>query len=198
MGGCAPESVSPGPGVESAPLPAVRSDPKRPTLGLEYGNRSTRATLEMDLGDEDIQVEMTGNRSARDTERTQAPRGSSSSRAADDSGAARARRIVDSASDRPSASSLPDSVTARVVAAIRLSQEAFYKGRYREAFDQARRSISIHATPEGCALAGSAAWVLKDMDSARRFWLQARALDPGYPGVSAMLDSLPSGPEVSP
>gem|GEM_PF-2961137 len=198
MGGCATESVPPPPGPQAATPPSARSDPKAPVLGLEYGNKSTRATLEMDLGDQDIQVEMTGNRSAPDTVRTRAPAASAFARTADDSGAAWARRIVDSASARPSSSLLPDSVTTRVVAAIRMAQEAFYKGRYREAYDQARRSISIHATPEGCALAGSAAWVLKDMDSARRFWLQARALEPDFPGLSPMLDSLPSEREASP
>lgn len=215
MVGCASES---GANDTSPEIPSVapvapaspRPEPKQPVLGLEYGNRSTRATLQLDLGNEDIQVEMVGSPARRDTQPTEtAPRNPAPKTPAapivqppppppDDSGAAQAKRIVDSASTRPARTSAPDSVTRRVVGDIRKAQEAFYKGRYQETYDLALRSIAIHPTPEGCALAGSAAWVLKDKESARRYWLQARALDPDFPGVAAMLDSPSTRAEDAP
>jgi hypothetical protein len=210
--GCATESVSTDRFIEVPPTPApvVRAEPKQPILGLEYGNKSTRATLQLDLGNEDIQVEMVGSPAKHDTQRTETSPRTTVARAPspqlvqapppspDDSSTAQARRIVDSAANRPSRASVPDSVTRRVVGDIRKAQEAFYKGRYQETFDLALRSITIHPTPEGCALAGSAAWVLKDKESARRYWLQARALDPDFPGVAAMLESLPPRVEDAP
>ena len=201
LGGCATESVSTDHPPEAAPPApaATRAEPKQPILGLEYGNKSTRATLQLDLGSEDIQVEMSGNPSRGEASVTEAsPKAPKTPPAPDDSGAVQARRIVDSASTRPSRAAVPDSVTRVVVGDIRKAQEAFYKGRYQESYDLALRSISVHATPEGCALAGSAAWVLKDKESARRYWLQARALDPDFPGVATMLESLPSRMEAAP
>jgi len=206
--GCATESVSTDRSPELSPPAPARAEPKQPVLGLEYGNRSTRATLQLDLGSEDIQVEMSGNPANRDASQNEkSPKGQKNPSAPllqppppapDDSGAAQARRIVDSASTRPSRTAVPDSVTRVVVGDIRKAQEAFYKGRYQDSYEFALRSIAIHPTPEGCALAGSAAWVLKDKESARRYWLQARALDPDFPGVAAMLESLPSRTENVP
>jgi len=208
--GCATESVSTERTPEAAPpAPAApRPEPKQPVLGLEYGNKSTRATLQLDLGDEDIQVEMSGNPSRGEAAAAEtvpkvprtpsAPLLQPSPPAPDDSGAAQARRIVDSASTRPPRAAVPDSVTRRVVGDIRKAQESFYKGRYQDSYDLALRSIAIHPTPEGCALAGSAAWVLKDKESARRYWLQARDMDPDFPGVATMLESLPPRLENAP
>jgi hypothetical protein len=213
LGGCATETVSTDhPPEAPAPAPvAPRPEPKQPILGLEYGNRSTRATLQIDLGNEDIEVAMSGSPSRHDATQTAPPQPPTPAAAApvakapaqpvavpDDSGAAQARRIVDSAAARPARAAVPDSVTRRVVGDIRKAQEAFYKGRYQETYDLSLRSIAIHPTPEGCALAGSAAWVLKDKESARKYWLQARSLDPDFPGVSAMLESISSRPEELP
>jgi hypothetical protein len=220
------ESQSPSreePEPVQAPAPAEQK--AAPVLGLEYGNRSTRATLQLDMGSEDIQVEMTGSPARRDTSRTEPraqvvqvaaptapvppPAAAPQPPVCEDSLLARARRLVDSAvraatkpqvrdsSARDSGSarpSVPDSVTRQVVAEIRKAQESFYKGRYQESAEHAERSIAIHSTAEGHALAGSICWVRKDRECARRHWLQARALDPDFPGLSAMLDQQEAAP----
>lgn len=104
----------------------------------------------------------------------------------------RARMLADSAvrDGRESA----DSTTAKVVAAIRKAQECFYQGRYAEASDLARLAIAIRPTAEAHALAGSISWVRKDREDARLHWLRARELDPNFPGLKAVLDSLESRP----
>ena len=188
------------------PPPAV-PESKSPVLGIEYGNKSTRATLQIDLGSQDVQVEMTGI-VRRDSVRPAAaptplppqavpqPPAPPSPPSLPDSSSLRARRIVDSAS--VPRSSVPDSVTRRVVGAIRRAQEAFYKGRYQEADAEARRSVALWPTAEGWALLGSVAWVRGDKEDARRSWLRARDLDPDFPGLSAMLDPPTPRQEASP
>jgi hypothetical protein len=224
LAGCAAEPLSngtPPPQEQPTEQPVYAQDAKAPVLGLEYVNKSTRATLQLDMGSEDIQAVMTGSPARRDSARAvagaptpqpssvqvvQAPAAAAPQSMSEDSLLARARRIVDSAvrateQSRPrdaagkaSRAAVPDSVTRQVVAEIRKAQESFYKARYQEAAEHAARSIAIHPTPEGYALAGSICWTLKDKDGARKQWLLARDLDPDFPGLAAMLDSQEAAP----
>lgn len=203
--GCATSAPPPLRAEESfQPVPAAATETKAPVLGLEYGNLSTKATLQIDLGSEDVQVEMSGAPARRDSARTvsvsQAPQSAVPVAAPppsppSDPTAQKARRLVDSAVPR---TVMPDSVTRRVVGSIRKAQEAFYKGRYPEAAESARRSVALWPTPEGWALLGSIQWIRGDKDEARRSWLKARDLDPDIPGLAAMLESIPARAEDAP
>lgn len=102
----------------------------------------------------------------------------------------RARMLADSALRGGNLAT--DSTTAKVVAAIRKAQECFYQGRYAEASDLARMAISIRPTAEAHALAGSISWVRKEREDARLHWLRSRELDPSFPGLKSVLDSLPT------
>jgi tetratricopeptide (TPR) repeat protein len=201
---------------KSAPDP---DPPRKPTiLTLEYGNKSSKASLQLDLSENDVQIEMSGSRTKTDTAWRNAPAGSpyaptspqaqnsptgqpvvvnvtsggASGRQAaaqpEDSGTMRVRRIVDS-TVTITTNKTPDSTLRKVVSHIRKAQELFYAGRYAEAEDKARRANELKPTAEGLALAGSIAWVRKDKEGAMRSWSQARELDPDFPGLSAMLDS---------
>jgi len=177
---------------------------EQPTvLDIQYGNRAARASLRVDLQGNDVYVEMTGR----------APRGDSSSAAVPASAASMPMREAYASEGGHSSSSRTDSVirreetrsiveaagrseardsvTARVVGAIRKSQEAFYQGRYDDAQSLVQSSIGEHPTAEGYALSGSVAWVQKDYPLAGRQWRAALALNPEYPGVAAMLQKLP-------
>ncbi len=185
-------------------LQASPSDaaPEPPTvLNVQYGNQAARASLQVDLQGSDVYVEMTGR----------APRGDSSSaasmpmretnasedgRSSSHSSSSRTdsvfrreetRSIVEAAGRAEAR----DSVTARVVGAIRKAQEAFYQGNYADAQRLAQSSLEEHPTAEGYALSGSIAWVQKDYSMAGRQWRAALALNSEYPGVSAMLQKLP-------
>lgn len=209
VAGCSVKPL-PLPPDQAKPAP-VAPEPEKPTiLTLEYGNRSSKASIQIDLSGTDIQLEMTGSRdSLRRPPPASAPpahaQGPSAaqpvvvnvsqnpSRLAappDDSGTLRARRIVDSAAPKADAG-MSDSTLRKVVQRIRKSQELFYAGRYPEAEDQVRRANELKATAEGLALAGSIAWVRKDKEGARRHWLAARELDPDFPGLSAVLEPEP-------
>ena len=191
-------------------VPSAAPEAKAPVLGLEYGNRSTKATLQIDLGSEDVQVEMSGSPARRDTVKTVSvapalqpavpivappPPPPPPPSAPSDSTVQKARRLVDSAVPH---AAMPDSVTRRVVGSIRKAQEAFYKGRYPEAAESARKSIALWPTPEGWALLGSIQWTRGDKEEARRSWLKARELDPDFPGLAAMLESIPARTEAAP
>jgi hypothetical protein len=212
--GCA--STPPVPDAEAGPnsgqgaATAPATEPKSPVLGLEYGNRSSKATLQIDLGNQDVEVVMSGSLH-RDTVRTTvpAPVAAAPAPAAAPAQAApvaptpppepdlkQARSIVDSAGAHRT--SMPDSVTRRVVGAIRKAQEAFYKGRYQDADAEARKSVALWPTAEGWALLGSVAWVRGDKAEARKSWLRARELDPDFPGLDAFLDSTSARQEVAP
>lgn len=209
VAGCSVKPLPPPPD-QAKPVPAA-TEPDKPTiLTLEYGNRSSKASIQIDLSGTDIQLEMTGSRDSLRKPLPAAPQTASHnlssgqpvvvnvaqnpSRSAaplDDSGTIRARRIVDSAIPAGDPG-MSDSTLRKVVQRIRKSQELFYAGRYPEAEDQVRRANELKATAEGLALAGSIAWVRKDKDGARRNWLKARELDPDFPGLSAVLESEPA------
>lgn len=186
----------------SAAAPAVSESPT--VLNVQYGNQAARASLQVDLQGSDVYVEMTGR----------APRGDSSSTATSAVMPARGANTseegrssshnfssrTDSVIQREEMRSIVeaagrtearDSVTARVVGAIRKAQEAFYQGNYTDAQRLAQSSLEEHPTAEGYALSGSIAWVQKDYTTAGRQWRAALALNPEYPGVSAMLQKLP-------
>lgn len=206
--GCSVKPLPPPPD-QAKPVP-VAAEPDKPTiLTLEYGNRSSKASIQIDLSGTDIQLEMTGSRDSLRrpvppsvSPATQAPSSAqpvvvnvsqNPSRLAappDDSGTLLARRIVDSAAPKADPG-MSDSTLRKVVQRIRRSQELFYAGRYPEAEDQVRRANELKATAEGLALAGSIAWVRKDKEGARRNWLAARELDPDFPGLSAVLEPEP-------
>jgi hypothetical protein len=204
--GCA---VHPPPGAQ-APAPAVplQTPPEKPTLlTLEYGNRSSKASLQIDLSSTDVQLDMSGSRPPKDTAaRTAAkPAGSTATEpspqpaaaaVAEDEGTQRARRLVESTRVQPGEA--PDSTVRKVVQLIRRSQEMFYAGRYAEAEDNARRANELKPTAEGLALAGSISWVRKDRQTARRHWQAARELDPDFPGLAEVLDSAAPRQELSP
>lgn len=188
----APEGERP-----AAPVPvAPPAPPPAPVLNLEYGNLSTKATFQVDLSGTDVHVELVGRRAPADTGRPAAAGATgSASRGVtenvtrtEEAVTGRARLLADSA--LRGAGQNADSTTARVVAAIRKAQEYFYQGRYSEASDAARRAISIRPTAEAHALAGSISWVRKEREDARLHWLRARELDPAFPGIASVLDSL--------
>ncbi|MEK7393681.1 MAG: hypothetical protein AAB214_14070 [Fibrobacterota bacterium] len=218
MCGCAGQPyMPPMEPFKSAPDP---DPPRKPTLlTLEYGNKSSKASLQLDLSENDVQIEMSGSRTKNDTAWRNAPAGSpyaqSSPQAQNNptgqpvvvnvtSGPNQGRQQAsagpeDSGTMRVrrivdstvtiTTNKTPDSTLRKVVSHIRKSQELFYAGRYAEAEDKARRANELKPTAEGLALAGSIAWVRKDKESAMRSWSQARELDPDFPGLSAMLDS---------
>lgn len=209
VAGCSVKPLPPPPD-QAKPVP-VATEPDKPTiLTLEYGNRSSKASIQIDLSGTDIQLEMTGSRDSLRKPSPAAPQAASHNLSngqpvvvnvsqnpsrpvgPDDSGTVRARRIVDSAIPAGDPG-MSDSTLRKVVQRIRKSQELFYAGRYPEAEDQVRRANELKATAEGLALAGSIAWVRKDKDGARRNWLKARELDPDFPGLSAVLESEPVG-----
>lgn len=212
VAGCSVKPLPPPPD-QAKPAP-VAPEPEKPTiLTLEYGNRSSKASIQIDLSGTDIQLEMTGS---RDSVRKAPPASSAAAGAspsgaqpvvvnvsqnpsrsvAEDSGSLRVRRIVDSASPKGDPG-ISDSTLRKVVQRIRKSQELFYAGRYPEAEDQVRRANELKPTAEGLALAGSIAWVRKDKEGARRKWLEARELDPDFPGLSAVLESEPARQDPS-
>lgn len=184
--------------------PVAALEPSRPAtetaststmLSIEYGNRSTRATFQVDLSSADVQVELSGRTLRTDTVRSAMPQVAprvvtESVVRSEDAMLPRARLLADSAVRGESATT--DSTTAKVVAAIRKAQEFFYQARYAEASDMARKAIAIRPTAEAHALAGSISWVRKEREEARLHWLRARELDPAFPGLSAVLDSLVS------
>lgn len=201
--------VSPGcavhpPPVAPAPVPPSVSEPspeKATLLTLEYGNRSSKASVQIDLSSTDVQLDMSGSRPPKDTAAKSAGSASAEpARAAapvvDDEGTRLARRLVESTRVQPGEGS--DSTVRKVVQHIRKSQELFYAGRYAEAEDNARRANELKPTAEGLALAGSISWVRKDRASARRHWLAARELDPDFPGLAGVLDSAAPRQEPSP
>ncbi len=174
--------------------------PPKPTLlTIEYGNHSANATLQLDLSSTDVQLEMSGMRQKRDSStrsalpgpaRSTQPPSPTTSSTSTDSGTILARRLVDS-TFHTLGDQETDSTLRQVVRHIRKAQEMFYAGRYAEAEDNARRANEVKPTAEGLAIAGSIAWVRKDRDNARRNWLKARELDPSFPGLSTVLDSVP-------
>lgn len=198
--GCAvhPPPVAPVP----VPTPAPAPSPEKATLlTLEYGNRSSKASVQIDLSSTDVQLDMSGSRAPKDT----AAKSAGSAIAApakptvavvDDEGTRMARRLVEST--RVQSGEGSDSTVRKVVQHIRKSQELFYAGRYAEAEDNARRANELKPTAEGLALAGSISWVRKDRESARRHWLAARDLDPDFPGLAGVLDSAATRQELSP
>ncbi len=171
--------------------PAAAAAPA-PVLTLEYGNRSTKATFQVDLSGSDVHVELSGRALRTDSVRTAPVARAVTETVAkvEDPVLPRARMLADSALRQNGAAS--DSTTAKVVAAIRKAQECFYQGRYAEASDLARAAISIRPTAEAHALAGSISWVRKEREDARLHWLRARDLDPTFPGLASVLDSLPA------
>lgn len=211
-----PQSLEP---FKSAPAEPAESPQKPTILTLEYGNRSSKASLQLDLSGTDVQVEMSGSRAKTDTAWRNTPSspaatpGQQSSNGQPSgspvvvnvsSGAAgrdprQASGPEDSGTMRVrrivdstvtiTTNKTPDSTLRKVVQNIRKSQELFYAGRYAEAEDNARRANELKPTAEGLALAGSIAWVRKDKEGARRNWTMARELDPDFPGLSQMLDS---------
>lgn len=210
LSGCA--AVPPPEPTREAMNPTAAEPAPRPTiLTVEYGNRSTKASLQLDLSANDVQVEMRGSPQKPETPAAAEPAAPSarsapipptaipapsaapavpvqSAASFEDSIAARARRLVDSASRSSKVAS--DSVTTKVVAYLRKAQTAFYQGKFVDASEMARRSIELRPTAEGHALAGSISWVRKDREDARLHWMRARDLDPAYPGLAAMLDTL--------
>lgn len=177
--------------VRTVAEPAAPSAPA-PVLTLEYGNRSTKATFQVDLSGSDVHVELSGRALRADSTRTTpaARMVTESVVRSEDVMMPRARMLADSALRGGNLAA--DSTTAKVVAAIRKAQECFYQGRYAEASDLARMAISIRPTAEAHALAGSISWVRKEREDARLHWLRARELDPSFPGIKAVLDSLPT------
>lgn len=194
--------------LQASPSDAASATSEPPTvLNVQYGNQAARASLQVDLQANDVYVEMTGR----------APRGDSSSAAVPASAASMPMREINTSEDGRNSShssssrtdsvfrreetrsiveaagraEARDSVTARVVGAIRKAQEAFYQGNYADAQRLAQSSLEEHPTAEGYALSGSIAWVQKDYTTAGRQWRAALALNPEYPGVSAMLQKLP-------
>ena len=212
VAGCSVKPLPPA--ADQALPPFISPEPEKPTiLTLEYGNRSSKASIQIDLSGTDVQLEMTGSRdsirkqpSAAASTAAQAPPTAQpvvvnvsqnpSRPVAEDSGSLRVRRIVDSASPKGD-QGISDSTLRKVVQRIRKSQELFYAGRYPEAEDQVRRANELKPTAEGLALAGSIAWVRKDKEGARRKWLEARELDPDFPGLSAVLESEPARQDPS-
>lgn len=186
------------------------ADPEapRPTLiTIEYGNSTSKASLQLDIANNDVYVDMSNTRARSvDTVRTSAAQApqmmmpqmqmqSSQPQVirhvnVDSSVREDTRRIVD-ASARSVASD-SDGTTLKVTSSIRKAQDAFYKGNYEEAQILARRSIEARPTPEAHALAGSIAWTLKDYQLARFHWKQALTLDPDFPGVADMLARIPA------
>lgn len=200
LAGCA---AQPRPVPTALLRPEVEPVAEKPTiLTLEYGNRSSRASVQIDLSGTDVQLDMSGSREGRDTAIRARP-GATDPRhpwqavpPPEDEGTLKARRIVDST--RIKSGDIPDSTLRKVVQHIRRSQEMFYAGRYPEAEDNARRANELKPTAEGLALAGSISWVRKDRENARRNWLAARELDPGFPGLAGVLDSAAPRQELSP
>jgi Tetratricopeptide repeat len=210
LSGCATKRALPS--APKASTPTVSQSGDRPTmLNVEYGNAASHASIQVDLQSNDVYVEMNGTAPRKDTVvRTASPpaivpiympqlqngaqnvTGAGSNTVRTDSVIRReeTRTIVEASARDQKASR--DTVTARVVASIRKAQDAFYQGRYADAQSMAQRSIDDHATPEAHALAGSIAWVQKDYALARKQWQAALALDPEFPGVSAMIQKLPS------
>jgi len=187
------------------------ADPEapRPTLiTIEYGNSTSKASLQVDIANNDVYVDMSNTRARSvDTVRAPAPQApqmmmmpqmqmqSSQPQVirhvnVDSSVREDTRKIVD-ASVRPGASD-SDGTTLKVTSSIRKAQDAFYKGSYEEAQILARKSIEARPTPEAHALAGSIAWTLKDYPLARFHWKQALTLDPDFPGVADMLARIPA------
>lgn len=203
--GCAvqPEPTVPGP---TQPKFVEPSAEKSTILTLEYGNRSSRASLQIDLAGTDVQLDMSGSRlpkdsGARATKSVKAELLASSpepapAAAPDDEGTRKAKSLVEST--RVPSDEVADTTLRKVVQCIRRSQELFYAGRYAEAEDNARRANELKPTAEGLALAGSISWVRKDRANARRNWLAARELDPDFPGLADVLDSVPPRPEAAP
>lgn len=204
--GCAihPPPETPAP----APPAFTETPPEKPTLlTLEYGNRSSKASLQIDLSSTDVQLDMSGSSLPKDTNARAAAKPAGSPNAdpsrhpatapvAEDEGTQKARRLVEST--RVQSGEVSDSTVRKVVQHIRKSQELFYAGRYAEAEDNARRANELKPTAEGLALAGSISWVRKDRETARRHWLAARALDPDFPGLAGVLDSAAPRQELSP
>jgi len=204
--GCA---VQPSPTIPGPTQPAFQeSIPDKSTiLTLEYGNRSSQASVKIDLSGTDVQLDMSGSRVPKDTSARApktaktAPSDAASSSApapaaADDEGTQKAKRLVEST--RVQSGDGSDTALRKVVQYIRKSQEMFYAGRYAEADDNARRANELKPTAEGLALAGSISWVRKDHASARRNWLAARDLDPDFPGLAGVLDSTATRQELAP
>lgn len=194
------------------------ADPEtpRPTLiTIEYGNSTSKASLQVDIANNDVYVDMSNTRARSvDTAKASAPAPQAPQVMmmppmqqpqqqqqpsqpqvirhvnVDSSVREDTRRIVD-ASVRQGATD-SDGTTLKVTSSIRKAQDAFYKGSYEEAQILARRSIEARPTPEAHALAGSIAWTLKDYQLARFHWKQALTLDPDFPGVADMLARIPA------
>ncbi|MEN9353144.1 MAG: hypothetical protein RL318_469 [Fibrobacterota bacterium] len=199
LAGC---SQPPAPQTTQAPTPrhrAVEPEAPRPTIvTIEYGNSASKASLQVDVANTDIFLDMSNTRARIDTGKIADSQGSkfamsqntaSRNVTIDSSVREDNRKIVDAAV-RP-ANGDSDGATLKVTSAIRKAQDAFYKGSYEEAQILTRKSIEARPTPEAHALAGSIAWTLKDFPLARFHWKQALSLDPDFPGVSDMLIRLP-------
>jgi hypothetical protein len=181
-------------------------------LTVEYGNGTSKAALQVDLQSYDVYVDMSGRPARPDTavrppapaapqapyaaptvvQAAPVPASQSSSVRTDSVLRREETRSIVEAATREGGERSRDSVTARVVSLIQKSQAAFYQGSYAEALSLAEQSIHEHPTAEAHALAGSVAWTQKDFDSARRHWRATLAIDPDFPGVSAMLGKLPA------
>jgi hypothetical protein len=201
--GCAVQPPPNVPGPTQLPFSEQVAE-KSTILTLEYGNRSSKASVQIDLSGTDVQLDMSGSRLPKDSTprapskatKTASSDVDASPATADDEGTRKARRLVDST--RVQAGDGSDSALRKVVQYIRKSQEMFYAGRYAEADDNARRANELKPTAEGLALAGSISWVRKDRETARRDWLAARQLDPDFPGLAGVLDSAAPRQESSP
>lgn len=212
LAGC---SQPPAPAPAAAPTPkhkAVEPEAPRPTvLTIEYGNSTSKASLQVDIANNDVYVDMSNVRPRIDTVKApaapapqpmmmpqaqgyapqpQPPQNQTIRTVNIDSSVREDNRKIVDASAR-SASGDSDGATLKVTSSIRKAQDAFYKGSYEEAQILTRKSIEARPTPEAHALAGSIAWTLKDYSLARFHWKQALTLDPEFPGVSEMLIRLP-------
>jgi hypothetical protein len=201
--GCAVQPPPTVPGPTQPPFSEQAAE-KSTLLTLEYGNRSSKASVQIDLSGTDVQLDMSGSRVPKDTTARAAakPAKVAASDAptdpatSDDEGTKKAKRLVEST--RVQSGDGSDTALRKVVQYIRKSQEMFYAGRYAEADDNARRANELKPTAEGLALAGSISWVRKDRANARRNWLAARDLDPDFPGLAGVLDSAATRQELSP
>ncbi len=163
-------------------------------LTVQYGSQAARATLQVDLQATDVYVDMSGH-PQHDSDSGEISAAGKPGRREGRTDTVIRREETRSIMENigRNAGESPDSVTARVVGAIRRSQEAFYQGDYDAAQRYAESSLALHPTADGYALSGSIAWVRKDFTYARRQWQSALRLDPDYPGVAAMLGRLPAG-----
>jgi hypothetical protein len=208
-------SQPPAPVQAPAPTPrhkAAEPEAPRPTLiTIEYGNSTSKASLQVDIANNDVYLDMSNVRPRIDTVKApaapalqpmmmpqaqgyapqpQPPQNQTIRTVNIDSSVREDNRKIVDASVRP-ASGDSDGATLKVTSSIRKAQDAFYKGSYEEAQILTRKSIEARPTPEAHALAGSIAWTLKDFPLARFHWKQALTLDPEFPGVSEMLIRLP-------